>query len=62
MFNVGDDVIVKDNAFEGSDEPEDFEYRGKRGVIAWDLGSGEYQVDFPDGDWTYLKASELEKA
>jgi hypothetical protein len=62
MFKVGDKVVVKDNAFEGSDDPKDFEYRGKEGVIALDLDLGEYQVDFPDGDFAYLKDTELKQA
>ena len=44
MYKIGDKIIIKDNAFAGSDQPKDFEWRGNVGEVVSDLGDGAYEV------------------
>lgn len=54
-------VRVKENAYEGSDEPKDFEVRGKVGLVVWEFPeSGGWEV-LIDDDWHILNTDELEE-
>lgn len=59
-MQVGSMVRVKENAFEGSDDPRDFEVRGEVGQIIFDLDNGEWTVKVGD-DWYILNTDELEE-
>ncbi len=58
-MQVGQRVKVKENAYEGSNEPHDFTVRGTTGTIAWDLGGGAFEVEI-DGDLWPLSDDEIE--
>lgn len=58
MLQVGSIVKVKDNAYEGSDDPADFEWRGKIGEVVGDYRDGTYEVRIGD-NWLPLRADEI---
>lgn len=43
-YTVGEMIVIKKNAFEGSDEPKDFEWRGKTAEVVEELGDNCYEV------------------
>lgn len=61
MLQVGSKVRVKQNAFEGSDDPSDFLARGKVGEIIFSVGYDEWEVLADDGDYFLLTTDELEE-
>lgn len=60
MLQIGTTVRVKENAYEGSDNPTDFEVRGKVGQIETELTQNEWEVKIGD-DWFILNSDELEE-
>jgi ribosomal protein L21E len=44
VFKVDDTVVIQDNAFEGTDDPNDYLWRGKTGVVVSDMGNDCYEV------------------
>ena len=57
-LKVGQRIQIKDNAFAGSSDPTDFIVRGKIGIVVWDLGNGDYEVEI-DGEIWPLSDDEL---
>jgi len=43
-YKPGDKIIITDNAFEGSDNEEDFEWRGRAAEVVSVEGDGCYEV------------------
>jgi len=64
MFKVGDRVRIKQNAFPGSDDPEDAQVRGQVGTIVDDMGEGVWHVEMEpkefDDSYFLLLESEIE--
>jgi len=64
MFKVGDQVRIKQNAFPGSDDPEDAQVRGQVGTIVDDMGEGVWHVEMEpkefDDSYFLLLESEIE--
>ncbi len=44
MYQVGEKIAIKNNAFKGSDDPKDFEWRGKEAEVVVELGDNCYEV------------------
>jgi len=60
-MQVGSIVRVMGDAYEGSDEPKDFEVRGKVGEIVADLDNDSWEVKVGDDDWYILGSDEIEE-
>lgn len=60
-LQLGSRVRIKENAYEGSDEPKDFLVRGKAGVIVWSLGGDRWEVETEDGEFELLTTEEFEE-
>ncbi len=61
MIEVGSKVKIKDNAFEGSLEPDDILARGKVGRIAYWGRDNEIEVYTEDGEYYLLIVDEVEE-
>jgi hypothetical protein len=61
MLKVGSKVRVKQNAYEGSDDPDDFLARGKVGEIVFSFGNGTWEVVTEDGEYYPLSTDEVEE-
>jgi hypothetical protein len=62
MYQIGDKITIRENAFEGSDEPKDFEWRGLTAEVVDCLGDGAYEV-YVEGKGTCLLAdNEMQSA
>ena len=67
MFNENQTVIVSENIFPDSTNPEDMKMRGREGVVGlrmWEHMSSEdwagcYEIHFPDGDHCYVTEDEI---
>lgn len=59
-MEIGDKVLVKENAFSGSDEPGDIAARGKIGVVVWIEDDGRIEVAIDDGEFLPLTVDEVE--
>jgi hypothetical protein len=67
IYNEGDKVIISESIFAESTDPNDAKYRGAHGVVSlrmWEVMKGKdwqgcYQIDFSDGDFVYVKESEI---
>ena len=63
-FKIGDRVRIKQNAFSGSDDPEDAKARGQVGIIVDDMGEGVWHVEMEpkefDDSYFLLLESEIE--
>lgn len=44
MYQVGEKIVIKNNAFKGSDDPKDFEWCGKVAEVVVELGDNCYEV------------------
>jgi len=70
MFNENDKVIVSENIFPESTDPQDIKMRGREGVVGlrmWEHMPGEgwggcYEIHFSDGDFCYVTEGEIRLA
>ena len=62
MYQIGEKIVIKNNAFKGSDEPSDFEWRGKVGKVVLDIGDNCYEVYVEGMGNCLLIASEMKRA
>lgn len=59
MYQVGEKIVIKNNAFKGSDNPKDFEWHGKEAEVITDLGNNCYEVYVEDMGSCFLVAKEM---
>jgi hypothetical protein len=60
-IKLGDKVRILDNAYEGSDKPDDFAARGKIGVVVWVFDDDCVEVRTePDDEFYPLTIDEVE--
>lgn len=60
-IEIGSRVRIKDNAYEGSDDPNDFLARGKTGTVAFSFGDGAWEVQGDDDEFYPLTEDEIEE-
>lgn len=61
MLKLGSKVRVKENAYEGSDVPNDFLARGEMGVIVYLGQDGDIEVQTEDNELLLLTTDEVEE-
>lgn len=61
MLQVGSKIRIKENAYEGSDDPIDFLARGKVGEIVYSHGEDAWEVQTEDGEYYSLITGEIEE-
>jgi hypothetical protein len=67
MFNENQTVILSENIFQDSTNPEDTKMRGREGVVGlrmWEHMKSEdwigcYEINFPDGYYCYVTEDEI---
>lgn len=62
MYQVGEKIVIKNNAFKGSDDTSDFEWRGKEAEVIAELGDNCYEVYVEGKGNCLLIASEMKRA
>lgn len=62
MYQIGEKIIIKNNAFKGSDDASDFEWRGKEAEVVAELGDNCYEVYVEGKGNCLLIASEMKRA
>ena len=60
-IRIGTRIKIKDNAYEGSDDPSDFLARGKLGVVVWSFGDGTWEIQTDDDEFELLADDEIEE-
>lgn len=60
-IQIGSRIRIKDNAYEGSDDPADFEARGKTGTVVYSFGDGAWEVQGDDDEFYPLTEDEIEE-
>lgn len=61
MLQIGSKVRIKENAYEGSNDPDDFLARGKVGEIVFSSAHDEWEVLTEDGEYYPLTTDEVEE-
>ena len=59
MYQVGEKIVIKNNAFKGSDDPKDFEWHGKEAEVIAELGDNCYEVYVEGMGNCFLVAKEM---